>query len=70
MNERTVAVHGFGGFLRRQKYVALHTLERLIGNQEPKAVAMYGHSPAGVLRIRAHGDKMAGTKFDQLSSVG
>jgi hypothetical protein len=40
VDERTIPMHAFRGFVGRKKYIALHMFEGLVGNQKSEAVTV------------------------------
>ncbi len=68
--QRPIPVHAFRGFAGRKKHIALHVIERLIGNQKTEPVAMNGEPPAHIFGIRTDGYEVTRAKFNQLAFVG
>jgi site-specific recombinase XerD len=67
VDQRAIAVHAFGGFVRGQEDVALDVSERLIGNQKSETVTMNGEAAADVLGIGTDSDEVTRPQFDQLA---
>jgi len=63
MDQRTVAMHGFGSFIGREKDISPDVFVHLIGNQKPKAIAMYGDAACRILRVTADANIVPGAQF-------